>query len=229
MNNKTWNDIWCQRSDEPMSMSHLDLLKANGYDNLRSALIPDTLEIAQDFYLSIIRPSITDTFYEVGCGSGAFLYGLKKKGYAVSGMDLSANLVEIAKINVNDTITSGNASDLDVREKHDHVMAFGLFLYFPSLEFAENILEKMILKANRTVSLYDIPDLAKMEDCENMRRKTTPNYDKDYAGLKHLYFSKQWFCDFAQRNRLHLTIFDQVIPGYENGKYRFCVTINKNL
>ena len=73
-----------------------------------------------------------------------------------------------------------------------------------------------------------MPDADYKEECEAMRRKDTPNYDTDYEGLQHLYYKKQWFVDFAKKYNLHLTIFDQCIPGYENSKYRFCVILKPN-
>jgi SAM-dependent methyltransferase len=225
-----WADIWERRVQEPKKLTHLELLKANGYDNARSTLYPWNLGEAQEYYWSLIKLSEGESVYEVGCGSGAFLYQLYQKRRPVGGLDLSKNLIELAEINLpGSNWTHGDAMNLDTVEKWDHVVSFGLFFYFPSLEYAEQIILKMLEKANRTVCLYELPDLDRKEECEAMRRETTPNYDEDYKDLQHLYFSKQWFCDFARRHKLHLTVFDQCIPNYENGKYRFCVIFNKNM
>lgn len=227
---KNWADIWESRVDTPRKMNHLELLKANGYDNKRSALLPWNLTYAQEFYWNIIRLQERDSVYEVGCGSGAFLYSLYKEGYQVGGIDLSKNLIDLAVINLHGgNFTCGDAQEINAIEKWDHVVSFGLFFYFPSAEYAETLILKMLEKANKSVSIYELPDLDRKEECEAMRRVTTPNYDRDYAGLEHLYFSKQWFCNFARKHGLHLTLFDQVIPNYENGKYRFCAVFNKIL
>lgn len=225
-----WAKIWESRVTTPGVMNHVELLKANGYDNKRSTLSPWNLSYAQEFYWNIIRLQESDTVYEVGCGSGGFLYPLYKDGYQVGGIDRSQNLIDIALINLHgEDFKCGDAQEITTTEKWDHVISFGLFLYLPSIKYAEELLLKMLEKANKSVSIYELPDLNKQDDCEAMRRSTTPNYDADYAGLEHLYFSKQWFCDFAKRNSLHLTLFDQVIPDYENGKYRFCAVFNKIL
>ena len=106
---------------------------------------------------------------------------------------------------------------------------FGLFIYFPSIEYAEDVILKMLEKANHTVSIYELPNLDLKEECEQMRREDNSNYDNDYKDLPHLYYSKQWFIQFALKHDLHLMIFDQLIPKYTNGKYRFCVVLRKNM
>lgn len=230
MKNNNWSDIWESRISEAQKMSHGELLAVNGYDNPRSTLTTRNLSVAQDFYWNIIKLNPHDSVYEVGCGSGAFLYRLYDERYKVGGLDLSSSLIELAKTNLpGGQFTQADAMDLDTTEKWDHVMSFSLFFYFPDMKYAEKVLMKMIEKANKTVSLYDLPNLQMKEDAERARREGIENYDVEYAGLKHLYFTKKWFCDFAQKKKLHLTIFDQKIDDYENGKYRFCVVLNKNL
>jgi SAM-dependent methyltransferase len=230
INTSKWAEIWESRVQEPKKMTHLDLLKANGYDNARSTLYPWNLERAQDYYWSLINLREDETVYEVGCGSGAFLYPLYQGRQKVGGIDLSKNLIELANINLpGGKWECGDAMQLNIDEKWDHVVSFGLFFYFPDLGYAENVIMRMLEKANKSVSLYELPDLDRKDACEQMRRETTPNYDEDYKDLQHLYYSKQWFIQLALKLNLHLTIFDQVVPDYENGKYRFCVILRKNM
>jgi trans-aconitate methyltransferase len=226
----SWKEIWESRVDLPERTNHLGLLKANGYDNSRSSLYPWNLASAQEFYWNIISLQSEDTVYEVGCGSGAFLYPLYIDRHKVGGADLSHSLVSLAKASLpGGEFECAPADQIDTDHKWDHVLAFGLFLYFPDHDYAEKVLDLMLEKSNKSVSVYDIPDAAKEDACEQMRRDTTPNYDQDYSGLKHLYFQKQWFCDYATKRNLHLTVFDQVVPNYENGKYRFCAVFNKKM
>ena len=211
-------------------MTHMDLLKANGYDNARSTLYPWNLGYAQDYYWNLINLRDGESVYEVGCGSGAFLYNLYTERQKVGGLDLSQNLIDLANINLpGGRWEHGDAVSLNTEDKWDHVVSFGLFFYFPDLEYAESVIMKMLDKAHKTVCLYELPDLDRKEACEQMRRETTPNYDEDYKDLQHLYYSKQWFIQLALKLNLHLTLFDQVVPDYENGKYRFCVVLNKNM
>jgi trans-aconitate methyltransferase len=226
----TWTEVWESRVEAPRKMNHVDLLRANGYDNQRSTLMPWNLASAQEYYWSIINLQPEDTVFEVGCGSGAFLFPLFRDRHKVGGIDLSGNLIELAKINLpTGNFVQGQAIDVDTTEKWDHVLSFGLFFYLPDMKYAEALLDKMVEKANKTVCLYELPDEDLKEECEEMRRATTPNYDRDYADLKHLYFNKKFFIDYARKRKLHCTVFDQVIPNYENGKYRFCVVLRKKM
>jgi trans-aconitate methyltransferase len=228
--NRNWKEIWEDRVANIEDVTHVELLKANGYDSSRSNLTPDTLKVAQNYYSKIIDLHLKDSIYEVGCGSGAFLYPLWLHNHRVGGIDLSHNLIEVAEVNLSEgDFVQGEATEINTEEKYDHVMSFGCFLYFPSHAYAEDVILKMLDKATKTVSIYEIPDEAYKNECEEMRRENVgPSYDTDYQGLQHLYFSKQWFCDFAYKHNLHLTIFDQVIPDYESGKYRFCVVLKGN-
>lgn len=229
-NTLKWADIWESRVHEPKKMSHTELLIANGYDSVRSALSTSNLVYAQDYYWSLIKLQNTDSVYEVGCGSGAFLYNLYQNNIKVGGMDLSNNLLDLAKINLpNGKWEQGNALSLNVEEKWDHVISFGLFLYFPDINYAEGVISKMLEKANNSVCIYDFPNLDCKDECEAMRRSTTPNYDRDYKNLQHLYYSKQWFIEFANSRNLHLTLFDQIIPEYASGKHRFCIILRKKM
>jgi SAM-dependent methyltransferase len=228
--NRNWKEIWEDRVANIEDVTHIELLKANGYDSTRSSLTPETLKIAQNYYSKILDLDLKDSIYEVGCGSGAFLYPFWLHSHNVGGIDLSHNLIDLAEANLHHgDFMQGEALDLNTEEKYDHVMSFGCFLYFPNKAYAESVILKMLEKATKTVSIYEIPDEAYKKECEEMRRENVgPSYDTDYKGLQHLYFSKQWFCDLAYKYNLHLTIFDQVVPDYESGKYRFCVVLKGN-
>ena len=227
---KQWKDIWENRADRVETKDHNELLKLNGYDNPRSLLTPESLESAQEFYWKLLNLQPTDSIFEVGCGSGAFLYNLWKDGYKVGGLDFSQNLIDVATASLKGGLfIQGEATTLSTIPKYDHVLSFGCVFYFPSLEYVEEVILKMLEKAEKTVSLYELPDKAFQKECESMRRETVgPTYDTEYQGLQHLYFEKQWFLDFAYKHDLHCTIFDQVVPDYESGKYRFCVVLKGN-
>lgn len=227
---KQWKDIWENRADQIEPKNHNELLELNGYDNPRSLLTPENLKPAQEYYWNILNLQPTDSIFEVGCGSGAFLYSLWVNDHKIGGLDFSKNLLNVARVTlVGGLFEQGEATTLLSTPKYDHVLSFGCVFYFPSLEYVEEVILKMLDKAKKTVSLYELPDKAFQEECESMRRETVgPSYDTDYKGLQHLYFEKQWFIDFAYKHDLHLTIFDQVIPDYESGKYRFCVVLKGN-
>jgi hypothetical protein len=89
----------------------------------------------------------------------------------------------------------------------------------------------MIKKSKKAVLILDIPNLKQREECENIRKAALPpgEYDKKYDGLHHLYFDKDWFYEFAERNNCKLNIFEQNITNYGNARFRFNCMIEKSI
>ena len=225
-----WKDIWESRSTEAKKLTLPELLAANGFDNNRSIITPSSLISVQNKYWNHGEYlDANDTIFDVGCGSGAFLWFLHAKCKKVGGIDLSQSLLNLAKANlINGCFSVGEAIDLDTTEKYSHVLSFSVFLYFESYKYATAVLDKMVDKAEKSVMILDIPDIDMKAEDEAMRKSTYgADYDKDYEGLSHLYYSRDWYENYAKKNRLSCKIFDQDIEGYENGKYRFCVILTK--
>ena len=157
------------------------------------------LNIRQQFQLLLINNLKIvkhNSIFEVGCGAGAFLYPFYKNGYEIGGIDFSDNLVKLCiTLFKNDCFKTCEADHLEVDPAYDFVFSFSVFFYFPDLIYASKVLKLMIEKAKKAVIVLDIPDLAKQEECENLRRKqyAPGEYDKKYIGLNHLYYSKDWF------------------------------------
>lgn len=223
-----WIDIWTDR-DVPVSknLNLEDLLRLNGYDGGQSVITPESLRTAICTYERKMQLERGESIYEVGCGAGAFLHTWHSLGYDVGGSDLSPKLIEYAKKG----LPSGQwnvleANKIPISRYYDHITAFGLFLYFPDYDYAKEVLYRMLMSAKRTVSIFDIPDLAKKEECENYRRKMIPDYDTKYATAQHLYYSKEWWLNIAEDLGLRCSIYDQDISGYENSQWRFNVTFS---
>ncbi len=145
-------------------------------------------------------------------------------------MDSSETLIDIAKnvmSNVSFSVCDANAISLD--DKYDYVISNSVFHYFPDLEYAEQVLVKMIQKAVKKVMVCDVPNLALKEQAENFRRGELPlgEYDVKYKGLEHLYYSKSWFQEKLAEHNCHLEIFDQNMNDYGNNHFRFNVVVSK--
>ncbi|PAF41426.1 class I SAM-dependent methyltransferase [Helicobacter sp. 11S02596-1] len=116
--NKTWKDIWTQKSannqeeltwlkQKLQSNSTTEigdyLLKLNGFDSKTGALNSGSIRA---FMEKNLAPKLAgcESFYDVGCGSGAFLYLLLQvlqdkniaTSYRVGGCDYSEPRVRIA-------------------------------------------------------------------------------------------------------------------------------------
>jgi ubiquinone/menaquinone biosynthesis C-methylase UbiE len=232
---KKWYEIWNKRNmqclDQSNYISLQDLLKADGFDTTLGKL--NSLEIWEQ-YIKLISIKVdlvsNDSLFEIGCGSGAFLYPWYREGHPVGGIDYSESLICVAQKVMNGmNFRVSDAIDVNIDEKFDIVLSNGVFQYFKDYSYAQKVIERMIMKARKSVAILEIPDLAKKGESENARRAALPEgeYDKKYDGLDHLYYDKAWFTQFSNKFGCNIEIFDQSIKEYVNGKFRFNVVIKK--
>ena len=165
--------------------------------------------------------------FEVGCGAGAYLFELHQAGCEVAGLDASSALLHYAQeVMPRGRRLLAEADDLDPCEPFDFVVACGVFLYFPSLDYSREVLDRMVQKARHGVMILDVPDLAKRDEAMAPRRRMAGEevYAQKYEGLNHLYFDKAWFeTNLAALGVRRMRIEDQQIQGYANSTYRFNV------
>ena len=91
----------------------------------------------------------------------------------MGGLDSSSTLVGYAR----SVMPEGNfvvreAADLDPSVAADVVLSSGVFHYFPSLEYAYSVLERMARKAHRALAVLDVPDKVKEEESLAARRES---------------------------------------------------------
>lgn len=100
-------------------------------------------------------------------------------------------------------------------------MADSVFQYFGSQEYAELILNKMILKSNKVVYISEIHDVELREEWMEYRRSSMQNYDQIYEGLDKMFYSKDWLLEIAEKNRKQAIFFKSENPEYWNSGYVF--------
>lgn len=162
--------------------------------------------------------------YEVGCGSGVNLYLFQNriKECALGGLDYSQGLIDIAKNVVCDAdLVCGSAQNLDTAIKYDLVMADSVFQYFSSEEYAQDVLNKMILKSNKLVYISELHDITLREEWLAYRRKSMDDYDQIYEGLDKMFYSKEWITDIATQHNKQVRFTKGNNPEYWNSKYIF--------
>lgn len=221
-----WNELWKNRKAVSDRLNYEDLLKLNGYDGAQSDLNTRNLPAVQEIYAKKMDLQREDDIYEIACGAGAFLYNWSAMGHPVGGCDISEGLLACAKRALPYGIWHlDSAETFQVARRWDHIVSFGLCMYI-SPQKLEALIGRMVMKAHHTVSVFDIPDLAKREACEEHRRSLIPDYDNKYKGLEHFYHSKEEVAGYFNALGFNCDIYDQDIPGYENAKWRFNVTVS---
>jgi ubiquinone/menaquinone biosynthesis C-methylase UbiE len=230
----SWQEIWNNKTitgiKKTQEFNLQDLIYVDGFDNGAGKI---ELEYWKQYINSIsqlINLEPTDTIFEVGCGSGAFLFLWYKAGHKVGGIDYSGSLISIAQCLIkNQDFQVLDAIDMDIYPKYDIVISNSVFHYFKDYNYATEVIERMLLKAKKTVAILEIPDLAKKVQSENARKFAMPEgeYEKKYADLMHLYYNRNWFYQFSEKYGHGIKILDQYIEKYGNSKFRFNVIIKK--
>jgi trans-aconitate methyltransferase len=225
---RTWKEVWASRSlDSRRGSTLAQLMAADGLDTgfgepSEGAWRNYVLETSAR--LGIAPPS---SVFEVGCGAGAYLWELYRTGCEIGGLDASATLLAYGRqFMPRGRFTHAEASDLAPGERHDFVISNGVFLYFPSLAYAREVLDVMVRKARRGVMVLDVPDEAKRDEALAIRRRWIgeAEYEARYEGLQHLYFDRNWFeRALTECGAARVRIEDQRIDGYANAKHRFNV------
>jgi SAM-dependent methyltransferase len=231
MSHDNWKKIWESRS---LSTRHLwgleDLIRLDGFDVGAGHI--DVTDWRSNARVISERLGICDnqSVYEVGCGSGAFLYALMElRAISVGGLDYSDSLINVARM----VIQAGDFSSIEAVDllsylKFDYVIAHGVFHYF-DLGYAERVMEKMIKKSRVAVGVFEIPNLETKDRSEAMRCGALgiDEYDKKYAGLMHTYYPRKWFKDIGTSNGLSVEFFESCVPNCEQSAFRFNCILRK--
>ena len=172
-----------------------------------------------------------DRVFEVGCGCGANLYMLMRDGVMVGGIDYSAQLIDIMrKILPHKAMIEsvcGEAVDMPIDTKYDVIISNSVFSYFPDLNYAEEVLEKMLRKSTRSIGILDIHDLNKRDEFVAYRIKKDANYLKRYKGLVKLFYERSFFENFARKNKLNICFDNYNMKGYWNNDFVYHVYMYK--
>ncbi|NNN18992.1 MAG: class I SAM-dependent methyltransferase [Acidimicrobiaceae bacterium] len=207
-------------------MSELsELLRADGFDSPLASITPDAwATYVKNLALRLeINPG--SSVLEVGCGAGAFLYVLQQLGCKVGGCDFSSAQIEIAKQALpNSTFQVCDATQFEMG-KWDYVLANGVFMYFPSLEYAEKVCKLMVETSKKAVGIFDVPDLRCAKTALETRISAAggeAEYAARYEGLDHQYYDRNWLVFQLQKHAVNnITFDDQKIEGYGNAAFRF--------
>ena len=225
----SWDEIWESRQLDPGARSTLSaLLSADGFDTPTARLSEADWVHAIDGILDRIELSANRSIFEVGCGAGAFLYVLYTRGYIVSGIDRSSTLVKYARsVMPEGHFEVADADTFDTTRRTDAAICNSVFLYFPSLDYADRVIRRMARKATRAVAILDVPDLATKREAMRQRVEHAGGveaYAARYAGLDHLYYAREWFVEALTAAGLSkIQVWTQPEGGSPNSRFRFNV------
>ncbi len=230
-----WKKIWSGKSVPGLEKAETEfdafciLKEADGFDvavNDREKYFRAFYEDFNRFYkeLTAMCAVPLKSVFEVGCGSGVnlFLFKNRLEDPVLGGLDYSKSLLDNAeKIAGGGDFINDNAENLPVVPKYDLVMSESVFEYFPSEEYSENVLRKMIQKSETATCILGIYDAEKEKEMMDYRRSTIPDYDKRYEGLPKRFYHKDMFIRIAEEFGKTVTFTVPENPEYWNAEYQY--------
>ena len=113
------------------------------------------------------------------------------------------------------------AVNLSVSPIYDAVFSNGVFSYFPNTSYASAVLEKMCQKASCSVGIIDIHDKEKEDAFLAYRKAAIRDYEERYKDLPKLYYTKQFFADFAGKLHMDIEFVESHMENYWNNEFVF--------
>jgi 2-polyprenyl-3-methyl-5-hydroxy-6-metoxy-1,4-benzoquinol methylase len=219
-----WKSVWQSRSTNKGIADLSELIKLNGWDSPTGEFTVDNWLTYVEYVSRCVDIQKGDTIFEIGCGSGAFLYPFYQRGNEISGADYSEALVSIAKrLMPGGIFNTMEAIEIDSEKKYDIVLSNGVFLYFPDLSYAKEVLRKMFKMARRKVAVLEVNDEKKRDVWLKSRIAALgeEEYKKKYKGLDHLFFTRKYFETVAEENSWAVTFVHTPENIYPAATYRF--------
>lgn len=222
-----WQDIWSKRRVEASSDISLEaLMDADGFRTGFGAVEPAAWVAFVDSLMARLDIRPGERVYELGCGAGALLYALRQRGVRVGGLDFAPSLVEAARAAMPEgDFHHAEAANPPEGLQADHLLSFGVFLYFPDPAYADRVLDAAFAAARRSVAVFDLPDVATRDAAEAARRAFLGEAEYrrlyDGQGLGHQYYDRADITARLSRPGWRAETAGQWLDGYFHAPYRF--------
>jgi len=232
--NQTWKNIWEQRiKNSNIKLSDLSLKNSmilNGhYDGAAKIPISSWKKYGKKLKQKF-KIDKSHTLFEVGCGSGAFLY-LFKNLKKIGGCDYSNNLTKYCKRLIpshSKNIIKKKSDEISISHKYDFVVSNSLLHYLDNISAKKTII-KMIKKSSNKTFILDIPQKKFKKKYLLLRKKAMGAiiYNNKYKNLNHNFYTKTFFSKIAKDENCSYFFFKNYIDKHKQGKYRFNVCFSK--
>lgn len=215
---KAWREVWVKRT-KPNGDSTLEtLLNFGGFGSSHISI--DSDEWLR--YCNQIRWQLAldedHSIYEVGCGAGAFLYPFAQTGREVGGCDFSETMLNLARESIpNGKFDLHDASRLNGK-MHDAVVSNAVFNYFPDLQYAAEVVEKMVRKSRHTLLITDInhQQYQKAILAARCGALSVEEYLQRFQKTPFAFYTPEWFLSLSE----DLGVSCSVLPQHLNHHYR---------
>ncbi len=221
MSKNFWVEIWGKRGDK---IKEFDLIKLDGFDTTTSNFGQEHVNQLISLIINKLNLNEKSSLIDFGCGAGMTFIPLSKVVRKISGVDFSESLIRrLKEYNEKFDISVAEVNNVPYNDNlFDKVLSHSVFHYFPSLEYAQNVISEMVrvLKPDGSILIMDILDYNKKEEYTSYRRGLDDiHYDPNF----HLFFRKAFFKHQAKKYNFKIETFPLQISTYLSDKYRFNV------
>ncbi|MGL5102163.1 MAG: class I SAM-dependent methyltransferase [Plesiomonas sp.] len=226
-----WKSVWDKKKIALNGSVLSALIQANGFDTGCGDYSETQWRMMALDLISRSALQKDHSVMEVGCGAGALLLALQEEcGCHISGSDYSAALIKIATQYLKGEFRIGEAVESLFYDIHyDVVLSHSVFQYFPSLEYAEKVIDNMLsnLKLGGHIFLLDINDAHREDEyhTERMAGSVDPaEYAAKYQHHPHQFYTRDFIHKtLHQRGCSHIEFFAHPVSEYKNSAFRFNV------
>lgn len=228
-----WKQIWEKRSfdydvlqQNDVRQTFLALKRSDGFDLMDGSLTLDAMIRQHEDIKTMLSKTAgaegIQSVYEVGCGSGANLLLFEQDGMTCGGVDYSEALTTVAaRVLRTDDIICAEAIETPAEPVYDAVFSNSVFGYFADTDYAARVLEIMYAKAKYAIGLIDVHDIEKKDAYTAYRRANIEDYDERYKDLHKLFYSREFFEQFAETHNMDICIQESRVEGYWNNEFVF--------
>ncbi len=233
-----WQSIWRSKNVALDGGDVLTaLIKADGFDTGFGDYDAHSWRLMVKDAFDRLNINNSSSVLEIGCGAGAFLYEISAlSNCRIFGIDYSDSLINNAKKFIPKGIFEvADANHIPFEGvSFDSILSHGVFFYFPSYEYALEVIEQSYTKLNSGgyFCLMDLNDLSRKGEYHDFRRSQAADpleYDRKYAGLDHLFFDKDRLtADLYRIGFVQVELFEHRIKSYLNSRFRFNIIMKKS-
>ena len=148
-NEVDWENVWQRKALE----KPYDLKTINGWEkvNISSAFVVEVVA-------SRLNLTKNDRMLEVGCGCGYLTEYFLQRVQKYTGSDRSQNMIDLAKSIFDCEFINCEAASLPFDDnQYDYVVAYSIFHYFPSEDYAHRAFSEMDRVAKKGIYIGDLP------------------------------------------------------------------------
>ena len=230
MNKHGWIDVF---NNLVTNNKYKHLHQTAGWKDISDPLIWESYVI--DVLDGVVKER--NKIFEAGCGPLAFLSIVKKnfKDVEIFGIDESVEAIRKTKTELVDNEEKDNFSvgsipqDLNKfpDDNFNVTLSNSVFQYLETYKIAyKSVIALLIItKCNGSVIIADVCDIEMKDTTEERLKKLWEGYGTSDRP-SFLYFSKNWFNQFKNKNT-RVKIRNVNVEGYERRKERFVVYIEK--